>query len=143
MIFYYSLAHKFIVLAYILVNKERRFCVMNFFLVLNGKKLKRVVIITVAALFALGIFYTESKNITVFSQNEPSAIYSVETDKKVVALTFDISWGEKRPEPILEILKDKGVDNVTFFLSSPWSKDHPDIVSKIVDSGYEIGSHGH
>ena len=68
---------------------------------------------------------------------------NVPTDRKVIALTFDISWGEKRAEPILEVLKAKNVENVTFFLSAPWSKAHPDLVKKIADAGYEIGSHGH
>lgn len=116
---------------------------MNFFYVMNGTRLKRFLIIGIAVLFAIGIIYTESDNITVFSQSEPAAIYSVETDKKVIALTFDISWGSKRAEPILNILQEKGVQNATFFLSSPWSQQHPEIVQKIVKGGWEIGSHGH
>lgn len=116
---------------------------MNFFYVINGKKLKRLFIIIVAALFTAGIVYSEKDNITVFSYSEPAAIYSVQTDKKIIALTFDISWGEKRPGPILQILHDKGVKNATFFLSSPWSERHPEIVKNIVAEGYEIGSHGH
>jgi polysaccharide deacetylase family sporulation protein PdaB len=97
----------------------------------------------IAALFTIGVIYTERENITVFSAGEPSAVYSIPTDKKIVALTFDVSWGEKRTEPILQILKDKGVTKSTFFLSSPWSKSHPEIVKQIVDGGFEIGSHGH
>lgn len=115
----------------------------NFFYVINGKRLKQYIIVVVALLFAAGIIYSEEDNITVFSQNEPSAIYSVQTDKKIVALTFDISWGEIRTEPILKILEDKEVKKATFFLSSPWSQSHTNIVSKIVKDGYEIGSHGH
>ncbi|SDJ50589.1 polysaccharide deacetylase family sporulation protein PdaB [Paenibacillus naphthalenovorans] len=115
---------------------------MNYFYVFSGKKIKQALIITVAILFAAGIIYSESENVSVFSQ-KPSAVYSVVTDKKVVALTFDISWGDKRTEPILKILEDKGVKNATFFLSSPWSKEHPEIVNKIVKGGWEIGSHGH
>ncbi|ALS24900.1 polysaccharide deacetylase family sporulation protein PdaB [Paenibacillus naphthalenovorans] len=115
---------------------------MNYFYVFSGKKIKQALIITVASLFAAGIIYSESENVSVFSQ-KPSAVYSVVTDKKVVALTFDISWGDKRTEPILKILEDKGVKNATFFLSSPWSKEHPEIVNKIVKGGWEIGSHGH
>ncbi|WP_371755611.1 polysaccharide deacetylase family sporulation protein PdaB [Ferviditalea candida] len=110
---------------------------------MNGKKLRRIFVILMAALFTAGIIYSEKNNISVFSANEPSAIYSVVTDKKLIALTFDISWGEKRPEPIIQILKDKGVTNATFFLSSPWTKSHPEIVKQIVDAGFEIGSHGH
>ncbi len=116
---------------------------MNYFLVLNGKKLKQFIFITMAFVFAAGIVYSEQKNITVFSMNEPAAIYSVQTDKKVIALTFDISWGDKRTEPILKVLEEKGVKKSTFFLSSPWSQSHPEIVEQIKKDGFEIGSHGH
>ncbi|WP_336776708.1 polysaccharide deacetylase family sporulation protein PdaB [Paenibacillus sp. MMO-58] len=116
---------------------------MNFFYVLNGRKLKRNFLLVLALVFSVGVIYAERDNITVFSPQQPAAIYSVPTDKKVVALTFDISWGDKRTEPILKVLKDKGVTQATFFLSSPWSQSHPDIVKDIVNDGFEIGSHGH
>ncbi|AJS60242.1 polysaccharide deacetylase family sporulation protein PdaB [Paenibacillus sp. IHBB 10380] len=115
----------------------------SFFYVLSWRKIKRFLLVTAAALFAIGIVYIERDQITVFSEGAPSAIYSVPTDKKLIALTFDISWGEKRPDPILNVLKEKKVQKATFFLSSPWSKTHPDIVKNIKDSGFEIGSHGH
>jgi len=115
---------------------------MNMFYVINGQRLKRYFFITIGIIFATGVIYAEKDNITVFSPQQPAAIYSVPTDKKVIALTFDISWGEKRAEPILEILKQKNVTDATFFLSAPWSQTHPEIVKKIVDAGYEIGSHG-
>ncbi|HEX7055671.1 MAG TPA: polysaccharide deacetylase family sporulation protein PdaB [Bacilli bacterium] len=116
---------------------------MNVFIIVNKKKLKRVLFLAITAIFALGAAYSQKNGISVFSRNEPAAIYSVQTSKKVIALTFDISWGENRLEPILNILKQKGVTNATFFLSSPWSKTHPELVKKIVDGGFEIGSHGH
>jgi len=116
---------------------------MNVFYVLDGRRIKRALIIVAAILFSVAVIYAEKDNITVFSHSEPSAVYSVVTDKKVVALTFDISWGDKRPEPIINILKEKGVTNATFFLSSPWAKTHPHIVRQIVEGGFEIGSHGH
>lgn len=116
---------------------------MNFFYVMNGKKLKQGFIILIAVLFAAGIIYSERENVSVFSMNEPAAVYNVPSEKKVVALTFDISWGDKRAEPIMQVLKDKGVQQATFFLSSPWSKTHPELVNQIKKSGWEIGSHGH
>ncbi|WP_166245917.1 polysaccharide deacetylase family sporulation protein PdaB [Paenibacillus turpanensis] len=116
---------------------------MNFFYVMNGKRIKQYFVVAIALLFAAGVIFTEKSNITVFAEAEPGAVYKVDTDEKVVSLTFDISWGEKRPEPIIDILKEKGVTKATFFLSSPWAKSHPEIVKKIVDAGYEIGSHGH
>jgi polysaccharide deacetylase family sporulation protein PdaB len=118
---------------------------MKFFWVLSGKRIKQSFIVFIALIFAVGIYYTESQNIAAFfpEEEDPSAIYSVKTNKKQVALTFDISWGEERTGPILDVLKKKKLDKATFFLSSPWAESHPDIVKRIVDMGYEVGSHGH
>ena len=118
---------------------------MKFFLVLSGRRIKRALMGLVAFLFAVGIYYADRENIQVFLPLDPgpSAIYSVDTDKKQVALTFDISWGEERAGPILDVLEQKELKKAAFFLSSPWAESHPDIVKRIVDMGYEIGSHGH
>ncbi len=114
------------------------------FYVLNAKRFKQIAVLAFSLCFIAGIFVVERDNVSVFSTSihEASAIYSVETDKKVIALTFDISWGDKRPAPIIDILKEKDVE-ATFFISSPWTKSHPDIVKTLVDEGFEIGSHGH
>ncbi|NYE58356.1 polysaccharide deacetylase family sporulation protein PdaB [Carboxydothermus ferrireducens] len=69
-------------------------------------------------------------------------VYKVETSKKVVALTFDLSWGTKTYKPILNTLRKENI-KATFFLSGPWAKQHPEIVREIVKDGHEIGSHGH
>lgn len=116
---------------------------MNVFYVLNGRKLKRYFLIAIAVVFSVGVIYAERDNISVFAPQQPAAIYSVPTEKKVIALTFDISWGDKRTEPILNVLKEKNVTDATFFLSSQWSQAHPEIVKKIQEAGFEIGSHGH
>lgn len=115
------------------------------FWVLSGKKIKRIAVICVALFFAFGLYYANQQQINVFSLQDdgPHAYYSVETDQKVAALTFDISWGEEIPEPVLDALQESKVDKATFFLSSPWAENHPDLVQRIADMGYEIGSHGH
>lgn len=117
---------------------------MKFFWILNGRKFKQYFVMFVAAIFAVGIAYAEKQDIAVFTLgNGPTAIYKVETKQKKLALTFDISWGEERAIPILDVLKQKGVKQATFFISAEWGKDHPDIVKRIMDQGYEIGSHGY
>jgi polysaccharide deacetylase family sporulation protein PdaB len=116
---------------------------VNFFYVINGKRLKQYLIIAVALLFAAAIIYAERDHVSVFTQNEPTALYSVQTEKKLIALTFDISWGETRTKPIIDVLDQKNVKKATFFLSSPWTQSHQEIVNDIVKHGFEIGSHGH
>jgi polysaccharide deacetylase family sporulation protein PdaB len=116
---------------------------MNVFYTINGKKLKQAAFLIVAVIFAASVIYVERHHVTVFSHDEPAAIYSVNTDQKVIALTFDISWGDRTVIQVLDALKEKGVEKATFFLSSPWSKQHPEITERIVKEGFEIGSHGH
>lgn len=121
---------------------------MKIIWVINGRKIKRVAILVIAALFTAGVIYTQKDFVaySVFqgaSSDGPQAIYKVPTGDKKLALTFDISWGHERPGMILDVLESKGVKNATFFLSSPWAEHHPDIVKRIKDMGFEIGSHGH
>lgn len=117
---------------------------MNFIWVVNGKKLKQYIIIIVAAFFTAGIIYVERSQVTVFSPNEEqSAIYKIDTNEKKLALTFNISWGEEKAIPILDILKEKEVNNATFFLSASWAERHPDIVERIITDGHEIANHGY
>jgi polysaccharide deacetylase family sporulation protein PdaB len=71
-----------------------------------------------------------------------SPIYKASITEKVIALTFDISWGEKTPPLVLDELKKYGL-KATFFLSGPWAKNHPDLVQRIIAEGHEIQSHGH
>ena len=110
---------------------------------ISAKKIKFWFTIILAIFLGIGVVYIETKNISVFSDYVPSAIYSIPTNKKVIALTFDVSWGDKEAEVILRTLKEQQVLKATFFLSSTWAKSHPDVVALIKENGYEIGSHGH
>jgi polysaccharide deacetylase family sporulation protein PdaB len=122
---------------------------MNVFWILSGQKIKKFLVLIVAAFFTAGIVYSEKDTISVLSEatsknaDEPQAIYKVDTKENKLSLTFDISWGKERPGPILDILEEKGVKKATFFLSSPWAEHHPEIVQRIKDMGFEIASHGH
>ncbi|MGI6628697.1 MAG: polysaccharide deacetylase family protein [Bacillota bacterium] len=68
-------------------------------------------------------------------------VFYVKTDKKALALTFDISWGDKTPTKILDVLSQAN-QKATFFLSGPWSNHYKDTVKRIVGDGHEIASHG-
>lgn len=64
------------------------------------------------------------------------------TAAKVVAVTFDHSWGNKFTPSILDTLKQNQL-KVTFFIMGPWAANYPEVVKRIVADGHEIASHGY
>lgn len=67
-------------------------------------------------------------------------IYCVETEEKVIALTFDAAWGNEDTDEILEILERQDV-KVTFFMTGGWVEAYPEDVKKIYEAGHELGNH--
>ncbi|MGB9791069.1 MAG: polysaccharide deacetylase family sporulation protein PdaB [Thermacetogeniaceae bacterium] len=67
-------------------------------------------------------------------------IYSVETQEKKIAISFDAAWGADYTDRLLEILKEHDV-KTTFFLTGIWVKKYPDKVKEIAAAGHEIGNH--
>ncbi|ADI02276.1 MULTISPECIES: polysaccharide deacetylase family sporulation protein PdaB [Syntrophothermus] len=93
-----------------------------------------ILTLAVTVFFTTGVVYVQA-----YHKLKP--IFEVPTNKKIVALTFDISWGNTTPMPVIEILKKEAV-RCTFFLSGPWVRQYPDIPQRIKADGHEIGSHG-
>ncbi|GAV22669.1 polysaccharide deacetylase family sporulation protein PdaB [Carboxydothermus pertinax] len=109
----------------------------------NYKKLwQYILILFLAALIGLVFYHYLTEPVVKPQIIDFYPVYKVETNKKVVALTFDLSWGTNTYKPILKTLKEEDI-KATFFLSGPWAKQHPEIVQEIVKDGHEIGSHGH
>lgn len=114
----------------------------------------RLLIVAAAALVAIGAYWygvpgvlpardvPVFEHITVAARGTDLPVFYIKTDRKMVALTFDISWGSKTPELVLPILRQHN-QKATFFLSGPWAAKHEKIVKAIVDDGHEVGSHGH
>lgn len=81
-------------------------------------------------------FVTVSSNVN----GRELPIYSVETDEKKVALTFDAAWGNKDTKKILEILAKHNV-HATFFMTGGWVEKYPDDVKAIYEAGHDLGNH--
>lgn len=62
------------------------------------------------------------------------------TDEKVVALTFDTTFGTDRTEQILGILKEADV-KCTFAVMGAWATENPALAKAISDGGHEMISH--
>ncbi|MEG6512464.1 polysaccharide deacetylase family sporulation protein PdaB [Desulforamulus ruminis] len=112
------------------------------FYIINYRKIKKQIFL-IGLMLACVIFFT----VLVYQQQDMAttakkyAIYKVKTDKKVAALTFDISWGTEVPGPVLDILKKNNI-KATFFISGPWAVKHPEFPKRIVAEGHEVASHG-
>lgn len=112
--------------------------------IIERKKLKQWFIVLLTTFACATFLFFEFNDIATFSTPKgPKALYKVATEKKQVALTFNISWGEQEVEPIIEQLKKSNIDKATFFLSGAWAERNPDLVTKIVEAGFEIGNLGY
>ena len=74
------------------------------------------------------------------SSSRSLPIYSVQTEEKKVAISFDCAWGVDYTDKILQALDDYGV-KCTFFAVEFWVEKYPEYVKKIVERGHEIGTH--
>lgn len=67
-------------------------------------------------------------------------IYSVQTEERKVAISFDAAWGADKTGQIMDICEQYGV-KATFFLVGFWVEDYPEVAKSIADRGFEIGLH--
>ena len=67
-------------------------------------------------------------------------IYSVETDKPEISISFDAAWGNEDTQRILDILAKHQV-KATFFMTGGWVEKYPEDVKKILKAGHDLGNH--
>ena len=86
---------------------------------------------------ALGITH---KAVTVNATEKLLPIYSVQTDKKQIAITFDAAWSAEDTDKLIDILQKHNA-KATIFCVGDWVRKNPEAVKKFYDNGYEIGNH--
>ena len=67
-------------------------------------------------------------------------IYSVGTNEKKIAISFDCAWGVEFTDKLLYAMAQNDV-RCTFFAVQFWVEKYPEYVEKIVAAGHEIGTH--
>jgi polysaccharide deacetylase family sporulation protein PdaB len=117
---------------------------MQHFYVFKAKRWKQWGLVLVAALFSAVFLWVQSETtFSVFSSKEnPSALSKGSEKDPNIALTFNISWGNKQVLPILDQLKKHKVE-ATFFVSGEWAERHPKILDRIKEDNHEIGMMGY
>jgi peptidoglycan/xylan/chitin deacetylase (PgdA/CDA1 family) len=66
----------------------------------------------------------------------------VETDRRVVALTFDDGPTPEHTDEVLKVLDEEGVE-ATFYLVGEEIERHPEAAERIVAAGHELGNHSY
>ena len=67
-------------------------------------------------------------------------VYNVDTEEKVLSVSFDAAWGRANTEGILDILDQYGV-KANFFLVGFWAEKYPELVAELQARGHEVGNH--
>ena len=102
------------------------------------RKLTGVLSIILAISIILGIITGSYVSASVSQKKLP--IYSVETNEKKVAITFDAAWTNQDTGEIIEIL-NKHSAKATFFIVGDWADKFPDSVKAFYDAGHTIANH--
>lgn len=101
---------------------------------------KLVPVLALAAVFAAYAVIQNAPTLTAAVTTRELPVYNVDTEEKVLSISFDAAWGRANTEEILNIL-DRYDVKTTFFLVGFWAEKHPDLVAEIAARGHEIGNH--
>ncbi len=108
----------------IFVFKRRGLLIVLFFIIIS--------------IFA--IYLLTNHFVTVSSTTRKLPIYSVDTQEKKIAITFDAAWTNQDTDTLIEILKKHNA-TATFFIVGDWASKFPESVKAFYDAGHTIANH--
>lgn len=73
---------------------------------------------------------------------EIKPIYEGPKDKKMMAFTCNVAWGNEFIPDLLEVFEQNDV-KATFFVEGRWAEKYPDLLKMMSSKGHEIGNHGY
>lgn len=105
---------------------------------------RRTLKIAMCAFLAFAILMTVSYLGLKKKDYEPTLapIYQGCEERKEIALTVNVYWGEEYLPQMLKIFKDNNI-KATFFIGGIWAEKFPDLLREIHSKGHVIGSHGY
>lgn len=105
--------------------------------------IKRIIIAVMIVAVVVCVINFKEEVLAVISNHyeDTLPIYSVETEEKVVSITFDAAWGDEDLKDILDIL-DRHNCKATFFVTGDWATRYPEAIRLIAKSGHDLGNHG-
>ena len=106
----------------------------------NPARATKLVLLALLTILAV-IFALPSVTVVFGADKKLLPIYSVQTDEKVVAITFDAAWGASDTDVLIEIL-DEFDAKATFFICGYWVEKFAEDVVKFHKAGHDIANHG-
>lgn len=82
----------------------------------------------------------QNQTVQTTAQAKRLPVYAVQTDEKVVALTFDAAWGNSDTDILIELLARYDV-KASFFVTGDWCDRYAEDVKKLSDAGHAIENH--
>ncbi len=104
----------------------------------SKQKFIGLICIIFAITIIIGLFLNE--NMSVVTSKRKLPIYSVDTDEKKIAITFDAAWTNQDTDHIIQILKKHNA-KATFFIVGDWAEKFPESVKAFYDAGHTIANH--
>lgn len=105
----------------------------------NSILLYSLIILALVGIFVVGTNFGEAV-FTGSKAGEEIPIYSVETDEKKIAITFDAAWGDEDTKDLIQILGQNSA-KASFFMVGGWIDRFPQSVKSFSDAGHEILNH--
>ena len=97
-------------------------------------KKKNIIITLVTAVAGVLAFIllsaTEAHTVFYGGTMRKLPIYSVQTDEKKIAISFDCAWGVDYTDTLLSVMESENV-KCTFFMVEFWTEKYPEYVKKI------------
>jgi polysaccharide deacetylase family sporulation protein PdaB len=106
-------------------------------------RLLLVVSLVILSLLLIENDYGEAVRETVevfLNPRKELPIYSVDTEEKKIAISFDAAWGAEYTGKIMDILEERDI-KTTFFLVGFWVDKYPDRVREMAERGHEVANH--
>jgi len=101
-----------------------------------------VLLIALGTVFSAGRIMSQAGDTLLAVAGVPRRlpIYSVGTDEKKLAISFDAAWGAEYTEQLLATLRKYNI-KTTFFLCGFWVEKYPDMAKRIAAEGHELANH--
>lgn len=109
--------------------------------IITLKQLLKIMIAAAIAVTIICIVVSGSgKTVSTAGNGRKIPIYCVDTNEKLVAISFDAAWGNEDTQNLIDILAKYDV-KATFFVVGAWVDKYPESVKALSEAGHDIMSH--